>query len=200
MTEFERRRDRVEPQPLPAAPHVTLDPLRASPGFCQACGEFVGDRGAMWQHHAERHAAFPPPSQTAPPPTPQSPLGPPGASGARTVPEMRARRIRTRFAGAHESMPGERLLWASALSEKGLGIVSKSQNISRTGNLGVGPAPKGGFKGTVPRHAGSERSLDPGQPGSNETWGALAGQNYTANGRKPTPDVLARRRANNRGR
>src|ERR1700756_2369059 len=57
--DHERRRNRTEPQPPPAAPAVTIDPLRALPGHCQICGEYVGSRGRMWMHHTAHHPSFP---------------------------------------------------------------------------------------------------------------------------------------------
>jgi hypothetical protein len=77
MTDFERRRDRTEAQLPAAAPQVTIDPLRALPGHCQICGEYVGSRGKLWLHCTALHPSFPLP-EDAEAPRPEPSLNPPG--------------------------------------------------------------------------------------------------------------------------
>jgi hypothetical protein len=75
-SDHERRRDRTEAQLPAAAPQTQIDPLRALPGHCQICGEYVGSRGRMWTHPAAMHPSFPM-QEGVEPPKPEY-LGPPG--------------------------------------------------------------------------------------------------------------------------
>jgi hypothetical protein len=50
------------------------------PGHCQGCGEYVGDRGAIWRHVEEFHNPYykPTPVLATPPALPETPMTTPG--------------------------------------------------------------------------------------------------------------------------